>query len=198
MATIRRRFHISAQLYPAISGSSELARESVVLGLGMRIPADTAEKTDDCCKPDPRELRTDHRKGGSVTHDRSPADLDRRSCSSTLLPLSPEPQPACLGHALPRKEDQQGLTLCVEEHTSCSYISVTLFLFFFPSRGFLQVKTVLPVCHNTALMTFSFKRTSLNTGPHAEALPGKGAGNGCLCPQTTRRKHLSVPSTHCQ
>lgn len=45
MATIRRQFHISAQLYPAISESSELARESMVLGLQMRIPAYSAEKT---------------------------------------------------------------------------------------------------------------------------------------------------------
>lgn len=157
MATIRRRFHLSAQLYPAISKSSELARKSVVLGLQMRIPACAAEKTYDCCKPDPRELRTDHRKRGSVTHDRSPADLDRRSCRSTLCRLvQSHSQPAWA---------MSSRGLCIEEHIGCSYISVTLFLsFFFFLTGIPAGEDSPAICHNAALMTFSFKRTSLKHG----------------------------------
>lgn len=136
MATIRRRFHISAQLYPAISEGSELARESVVLGLQMRIPAYTAGKTYDCCKADPRELRTDHRKWGSVTHDRSPADLDWRNCCSMLCRLvQSHSQPAWAMPSRGRKTSRVWHSWCRGAHQLFLRHSVIVFLFFFFLTG---------------------------------------------------------------
>lgn len=135
----------------------------MVPGLQMGMSAYAAEKTCDCCKANPRELWRGHRKHGPVTHDRRSSSRSRSEELQFNTPeCSPGPQAACqsLGGS-PEEGRRAGVpdTRHAEEPTGCSYISVSCY--FSPSQDFLQVKPILPVCHNAMLISFSFKKTSL-------------------------------------